>query len=171
MLIIQTTVDQRAMTALARANRKTLRRGRSSPVRTLAWLVVALEGFLTAVYLRGGQKDWPVNALLGLLMLGCLLLEDRVNGALGLRRIPAAGREVNASFQEDSCYVCRSQAGEEWHPYSQIRAAAETEDYFVLLLGRGRGQAYDKKGFTWGTPDEFRALIQKKTGLKIEKIR
>ena len=47
MLVIQTTIDRKAMTALAKMSRKTLRQGRSRPVRTLAWFVVALEIFLT----------------------------------------------------------------------------------------------------------------------------
>lgn len=170
MIVIQTTVSRRAMTALARVNRKTLRRGRSLPVRTLAGFVVALEVFLTALYLRAGRPDWPVNALLGLFMLGCLLLEDQVSGAAALRRIPPEGRVVNATFQEDGHFVLRTQAGEDWWPYFQIKAAAETEDYFFLFPDRNHGQVYDKKGFSWGTQEEFRALIQRRTGLKIQKF-
>lgn len=170
MLIIQTTIDQKAMTAQARANRKTLRRGSSFPVRTLAWFVVALEAFLTVSYLRGGFGSWLPNTLMGLFLLGCLLLEDRINGAVGLRLIPPDHRVVNAAFQDNS-YVCRTQAGENWYPYSSIQAAAETEDYFVLLLDRRHGQVYDKKGFSLGTPEEFREFIRKKTGLKIQEIR
>lgn len=171
MIAIQTTIDQKAMTALARATRKTLRRGRSGPVRTLAWFIVVLEAFLTYTYLRGGEAGWPVNALLGLFMLGCLLTEDRVNGALALRRTPSDSREVNAAFEEGRSYVHRTRAGERWWPYSQIRAAVETKDYFILLLDRSRGHIYDKQGFSWGTPEEFRALIQKQTGLRLQTIR
>ena len=36
MIVIQTTVDRRAMTALAKMARKTLRRGRNGPVRVVA---------------------------------------------------------------------------------------------------------------------------------------
>lgn len=170
-LVIQTAIDQRAMAALARVNRKTLRRGSSFPVRTLAWFVTALEAFLTVIYLRNGHAGWPVNALLGLFMLACLLLEDWINGAVGLRQIQPDSRSVNAVFQEESCYICRTQAGEKRWPYSQIKLAAETEDYFVLLLDRFHGQVYEKKGFSWGTPDDFRALIQKKTGRKVQRMR
>lgn len=171
MFIIQTTVDQKAMTALARVSRKTLRRGRSGPVRTLAWFIVVLEAFLTATYLRGGEDGWQVNALLGLFMLGCILGEDWVNGAVGLRKVPPGSREVNAAFKDESCYVHRTQAAESWYPYAGIQAFCETEDYFALLLNRRHGQIYDKKGFTWGTPEEFRELIQQKTGLKVQFIK
>ncbi len=171
MIVIQSTLDRRAMTVLARVNRKTRRRGRSAPVRTLAWFIVLLETFLTVVYLRAGQRGWEVNALLGLFLLGCILGEDRVNGALALGRIAPDRREVNAAFQEDSCYVHRTGAGESWWPYSQIKAAAETADYFVLLSEQGGGQIYDKKGFSWGSPEEFRELIRKKTGLNMQVVR
>ena len=171
MIVIQTSVDRRAMTALARVNRKTFRRGRSGPVRLLAWFVVFLETFLTAVYIRGGQSGWLTNVLLAAIMLAAILGEDWANGLVGLRDLPANRREVNAAFRDESCYVCRTQAGEDWWPYKQIMAAAETKDYFVLFLDRRHGQIYDKKGFSRGTPAEFRSLIQKKTGHKPQFIR
>ena len=171
MIIIQTTINQRAMTALAKMTRKTVRRGRNGPVRLMAWFVVLLETYLTVIYIRAGLGGWQMNLLLGGIMLACILGEDWVNGAIGLRRTAPEEREVNAAFQDDRCYVCRSQAGERWWLYSQIRVVVETRDYFALLLDRKHGQVYDKKGFTWGTEEEFRALIQKKTGLKIQVVR
>ena len=171
MIINQTTIDRRAMTALAKMSRKSLRRGRSGPVRTLAWFVVVLELFLTYAYIRGGERGWPVNALLALFMLGCLLGEDRINGMVGLRQVLPDSREVNATFQTDSSYVHRTQAAESWFPYGGIRAFCETEDYFALLLSRNHGQIYDKTGFTWGTPEDFRELIQRKTGIKVQYIK
>ena len=172
MVVIQTTIDQKAMTALANLTRKTMRRGRNGPVRLLAWFVVLLEAFLAAIYLRAGVSGWQTNALLGAVMLGCILSEDWVNGAVGLRRTPPGGREVNAAFQEkESCYVCRAQLGERWWPYSQIQAAVETRHYFALLLDRKHGQVFSKQGIAWGSEEEFRALIRTKTGLKIQYIR
>ena len=56
MIVIQTTLDRRAMTALARAVRKTLRRGRNGPVRMLAWFVVLVESFLTASISGAGRR-------------------------------------------------------------------------------------------------------------------
>ena len=65
----------------------------------------------------------------------------------------------------------RTQGAETWWNYDQIKAVAETEDYFALLLGKSQGQVYDKKGFSWGTPEDFRTLIQQKTGLRVQKVR
>lgn len=171
MIVIQTSVDRRAMTALARVNRKIFRRGRNGPVRLLAWFVVLLESFLTAVYIRGGQSGWLTNALLAAIMLFAILGEDRANGLVGLRSVPAGRREVNTAFEDGRCYVCRTQAGEDWWPYQQVMAVAETRDYFVLMLDRRRGQVFDKKGFSCGTAEEFRSFIQKKTGQKPQFVR
>ena len=171
MIVIQTTLDQKAMIALARINRKTVRRGRSSPVRTFACAVAAVELGLAALFLWTGAGGWLVNVLMAAIMLACILGEDRVNGAIGLRRTPPEEREVNAAFQDDRYYVCRSQGGEHWWPYSEIMIAVESKDYFALLLDRKHGQIYDKRGFTWGTPEEFREMIRKKTGLKIQAVR
>lgn len=171
MIVIQTTIDRRAMTALARMTRKTVRRGRNGPVRMMAWLVVALESWLVYISVRHGLGGWGVNALLGGVMLACLLSEDWINGTIGLHRLSPGELEVNTAFQEDSCYVCRSRDGERWWPYSEIMTVVETKDYFALLLDRKRGQVFDKRGFTWGNPEEFRALIRKKTGLNIQTVR
>ena len=169
MFIIQTEIDQESMTALARMTRRTLRRGRNGPVRMLAWFVVILELFLAFLYIRAGAGGWLVNLLLACIMLACILGEDYVNGAIGLRQILPASRSVNAAFKEDG-YVHRTQAGESWGPYRQIRAIVESRDHFAFLLDRTHGQVYDKHGFTWGDPDGFREFIQRKTGLKIQKV-
>ena len=99
-----------------------------------------------------------------------LVLEDRISGAVRLRQIPAEDRVANTTFQENICYVRRTQSGESWQLYTQIKAAAETKDCFVLLTDRRNGQVYPKRDFTMGTPEQFRTLIEKKTGLKIQKF-
>lgn len=169
MFIIQTEINQKSMTALARMTRKTLRRGRNGPVRMLAWFIVVLELFLTFIYIRAGAGGWLVNILLACIMLGCILGEDYVNGAIGLRQVLPASRTVNATFKEDG-YVHRTRAGESWWPYRQICAVVESGGYFALLLDKTHGQIYDKNSFSWGSPDEFRQFIQRKTGLKIQKV-
>ena len=91
------------MTALARVNRKTFRRGRNGPVRLLAWFVVLLETFLTVIYIRGGQSGWLTNALMAAVMLAAILGEDWANGLTGLRGVPENRREVNTAFEDGRC--------------------------------------------------------------------
>lgn len=170
MLINQTAIDRKAMTALAKINRKTIRRGRSSPVRTFAWCVAAVELGLAALFIWTGAGGWLTNVLMAAIMLACILGEDAVNGIVGLRRIPPADREVNAAFQEER-YVHRTQGAETWWSYRQIKAIGEDKDYFAFALDKKHGQIYAKDSFDWGTPEEFREFIQRKTGLRIQKVR
>ena len=93
MLINQTTIDKKAMVALAKINRKTSRRGRSSPVRTFAWCVAVVELGLAALFLWTKAGGWLVNVLMAAIMLACILGEDTVNGIVGLRQILPTSRE------------------------------------------------------------------------------
>ncbi len=99
MIVIQTTLDQKAMIALARINRKTVRRGRSSPVRTFACTVAAVELGLAALFVWTGAGGWFINVLMAAIMIACVLGEDTVNGLMGLRQILPEGREVNVTFK------------------------------------------------------------------------
>ena len=94
-IVIHTTLDQKAMIALARINRKTVRRGRSSPVRTFACTVAAVELGLAALFVWTGAGGWLVNLLMAAIMLFCVLGEDTVNGMIGFRHILPDSREVN----------------------------------------------------------------------------
>ena len=170
MIVIQTTLDQKAMIALARINRKTVRRGRSSPVRTFACAVAAVELGLAALFLWTGAGGWLVNVLMAAIMLACVLGEDTVNGLMGLRQILPDSREVNVTFKDDH-YVHRTKGAETWWNYRQIKAIGEDKDYFALVLDKNHGQIYAKEGFEWGTPDEFREFIQRRTGLRIRKVK
>ena len=170
MVVIQTTLDLKSMTVLARATRKTLRWGSSTAVRLFACGVFVVELLLARLLLRVGDGRWILNLLLGLFMLGCVLWEDRFNGMMSLRQTPLNSRVVNATFQ-DSSYVQRTQAGEQWWPYGSIKAIVEAQDYFAQKKKKNHGQIYDKKGFSWGDIDQFRELIQRKTGLKIQYVK
>ena len=156
------------MVTLARVTRKA--RGRSSTARRLACAVAGMELALTLMLARAGASGWPVNLLLAVILLTCIFGEDHVNGALALRQIPPGSREVNTAFQDDG-YTSRSQSGESWRPYNRVKTLAETEDYFIFVLDQGRGEVFDKKGFTWGDPDRFREYVREKTRLKIRKVK
>lgn len=169
LLINDTTLDQKAMIALAKITRKTLRRGRSRPVRRFAWFAVTVELLLMGLSLWIGDSGWVMNALLAGIMLACILGEDTVNGVIALRQLLPDTREVNATFQEDH-YIHRTRASETWWNYRQITAIGEDKYYFALVIDKSHGQIYSKEGFTWGDPEKFREFIQRKTGKKIQKI-
>lgn len=155
---------------MAKISRKTLRQGRSRPVRRFAWFAVAVELLIMVVSFRVGDRGWVTNALLAAIMLACILGEDTVNGLLAFRQILPDSREVNATFQEDH-YVHRSRMAETWWNYRQIAAIGEDKNYFALVIDKSHGQIYSKKGFEWGSPDEFREFIQRKTSMKMQKVK
>lgn len=162
-------MDKNAMIALARISRKTLHSGRSRPVRRFAWFAVSAELFLAALFLWVGADGWLTNLLLAGIMLACVLSEDAVNGLIAFQQMLPANREVNVTFKEDH-FVQRTQAAETWWDYRQIKAIGEDKDYFAIVLDKNHGQIYAKDSFTWGSPDEFREFIQRKTGRKIQKV-
>jgi len=155
------------MTALARVVRKTRRKNLAQRV---ASAVAGIELAFVVMLIRAGAGGWQVNLALGLLLMACVFGEDRVNGLLSLRQIPPDSREVNTAFQEDG-YTSRTRSGERWWPYRQIRILAETEDYFIFVLDRTHRQVFDKRGFTWGSAEELRTLLERKTGKKVRTFR
>lgn len=168
MLINQTTIDKKAMIALAKITRKTL--GGSRPVRRFAWFAVVVELIIMLMSFLAGDGGWVINALLAGIMLASVLGEDTVNGLIAFRQVLPDSREINVTFREDH-YIQRGQGWETRWNYRPIVAVGEDKDYFALLIDKSHGQIYSKKGFEWGSPKEFREFIRRKTGLKIRKIK
>lgn len=161
--VVETTMDRRAMTALARAARKTLRRRRSRRIRAFGLLVTVLLLLMAAGGRMVGEERWWVNLALALFMMAVTLSEDAINGLIGLRQVQPGSREVTAVF-ESSRYIHRTQAAETHWPYDRIQTVCETGEYFIFLLDGCHGQIYAKRGFTRGTPMAFREFITRKTG-------
>jgi hypothetical protein len=171
---VQTTYDQRTLTVMARVLRKTLRRGRSIAAHIFAWVDIALCVFLQIGFFLIGEfalDGLTVFMILVVLVLLCVIIfEDRLNGWTASRRMIPGTREVQTVFAEDG-YVMTTQAAETHWRYQNIQRVCETKDYFVFLLDKKHGQAFDKARFTRGTPEEFRDFIAEMTGITIESIR
>lgn len=168
MLINQTTIDKKAMIALAKISRRIL--GRSRPVRRFAWFAVILELVIMVISFLAGDGGWVINAILAGIMLASILGEDTVNGLIAFRQTLPDSREVNVTFREDH-YIQRSRASETRWSYRPIVAVGEDKDYFALMIDKSHGQIYSKAGFEWGSPEEFREFIRRKTGLKVQKVK
>lgn len=161
--VVQTTVDSRAMTVLAKAARKTLRRRRSRLVHIFGMAVTAVMLVLALGSWMIGDRMWWLNLALAALMLAVTASEDRINGLVGLRQVQPGSREVTAEFSGGH-YVHRTETAVSLWQYDKVQAVCETGEYFVLLLDSRHGQIYAKKGFTRGTPMAFRDFISRKTG-------
>lgn len=167
-----TEYDREALTTLARTLRKTARRKRSRRSRVVCAVIIALSVLLT-VPLDGGAftldgsviVTWITVAIL----LAVLLLEDRLNGYIAGKRMVPGLRSSAVIFREDG-YSSETEVGTSEFTYRTITALAETENYFVFVFGKNHAQVYDKRGMEGGTAGEFRAFLEKVTGMRVEKV-
>ena len=164
----ETDYNQRALTAMARALRKTLRRKSSRTSRFFGMLIVALAAILT-IPAMDGDFTLTVNIAVTWLAAIGILAEDSINAYIAKRRMLLGTDSAKSSFMDD-CYTSETQVGlSEWK-YDRIDAIAETKGYFVFLFDRSHAQLYDKERISGGSVDEFRSFIEEKTGLPVEYV-
>jgi hypothetical protein len=171
---IQTTYDQKTLTAMAKVLRKTTRKKKNIAVRIFGWAVILfyvlleLSLFLMGEFVLNGRT--AITLLAVLLILLAILLEDRLNGLEASRRMLPGTQEARAVFS-DTEYTVTTQAAETHWKYQKLQKACETKEYFVFLFDQNHAQAFAKAGFAQGTPDELRTFIQEKTGKPVEYVR
>lgn len=167
-----TMYDKNALTTMARALRKTVRKKHSIRSRILGCLIAAL-GIALPLIPRGGEVVFGVRTVISWAMVAViivtLLKEDSINGYFASgRMLPGTDRAI-VVFNED-CYISETDVGKtEWN-YDKIHTVAETERYFVLIFNDTHAQAYDKRSLEGGTLRNFREFISEKTGKSIEQI-
>ncbi len=164
---VKTIYDRKALTAMARGMRKTVRRKRSRRSRIVGWVLVALALLLGAgdLILDPGWEGW-LDLAVAALLLAVLLTEDQINGLLAGRKLLPGSREVETVFT-DADYVTTIQNAQTRWSYESIRAIAEGTEFIVLALSNRHAQAYDKGGISAGTAEELLALLRDKTGLPV----
>ncbi|MBR0311921.1 MAG: YcxB family protein [Oscillospiraceae bacterium] len=58
-----------------------------------------------------------------------------------------------------------------FYRYEDIAALCERGDYYFFFLGKRYGMIFDKRLFTQGDPETFRAFIEQKTGKRFQTIK
>ena len=167
-ITFHTVYDQKAMTALAKGLRKTLRAKRNRRSRILGTLVVIL-GCLLIWSQKTVDVRSVVTAAAMLAIVFALLWEDHLNGRVAKKRGVPGLEEATTTFREES-YHSVTALGETTFYYDKILALAESEGYFILLFGPSHGQIYCKEGMTGGTEMEFRGFLEEKTTLTFKRI-
>lgn len=164
---VKTVYDQKALTAMARGLRKTVRRKRSRRSRAVGWVLVALALLFGVgdLILDPGWEGW-LDLAVAVVLLLILLTEDRVNGFLAGRKMLPGSREVEAVFTEQD-YVTTVQNAQTRWSYASIRAIAQGKDYIALALSDRHAQIYDKGGISGGTAEDLLKLLGEKTGLPV----
>lgn len=170
--IFETTYNKEALTVMAKALRKTVRKKKSRRSHIFGWIVAALGAFLAIEShsdISIGLKNfitWFVVAIL----IFVLLLEDHINGHFAQKRM-LPGTEKAAAVFTEAGYITTTEAGKTEWSYERIGWLAETDDYFVFVFNVSHAQIYDKRNLTGGTADEFRSFIESVTGKTAQRIK
>lgn len=169
-----TSYNQKALTAMARTLRKTVRKKRSFRAHLFGWIVVAFGIFLL---LPLGEDNFEfsfrtiVTLVVILILLLVLLKEDAINGYVARRRqLPQLQSSTTVFPTNDAEYHSSTEVGNSDFRYDNIIALAETADYFVFIFSNSHAQVYDKSSITGGTIEDFRNFIQSVTGLSLQQV-
>ena len=170
-----TTYDQKALTAMAKCLRKTVRKAKSKRSHIVGWVVVALALLLSWPFGENGFTvdfrkviTWLVMAV----MVAALLFEDRINGYFaGKRLLKGTERAVSVFDTESETFTSETAVGKSAFSYAGIQQVAEAEDYFVFVFSANHAQIYDKNSLTGGPAAEFRQFITEKTGKPVVPVR
>lgn len=169
----ETNYDQKGLTALARALRKTIRKKHSRRSHIFGWCVVALAVLLLAAERTLGGP-WALrdtlNLVVAVILIAVLLTEDQVNAFFAKKKLLPGTSSARSVFTEESYTSATEAAVTEFH-YETVLEVCETAAYFVLLFSEQHGQIYDKSTLSGGTAEEFRTFITEKTGKPIVSIK
>ncbi len=168
----ETIYNQKALTTMARALRKTVRKKKSRRSHICGWIVMVLSLLLTVSGFRDGIEISMKNIVTWLAMLcilAVLIWEDAINGYIAGKRMLKGTEKSVAVFQEEGYYSVTEIGKTEWY-YDKILLFAETPGYFVFIFSPSHAQVYDKAGMTSGTAEEFREFMESKTGKYVHKI-
>lgn len=169
----ETKYDQRGLSVMARALRKTVRKKRSRGSHVFGWCVVALDILLIAAQ-RMLDEPWTfrdtLTCVVGVILIVILVTEDQVNAFFAKKKMLPGTSSAKSVFTEESYTSTTTAAATEFH-YETVRQVCETKDYFVLLFSRQHGQIYDKSTLSGGTAEEFRTFIAEKTGKPVAYIK
>ena len=164
-----TEYTQTAVTAMAKALRKTVRSKRNRRSRLFGIIVVIFALFLLLP--TGDEKfvsDFRTLITLAAVavLVFTLIFEDRINGYIAIKRMLPGLKSSTVTFSQDS-YFSQTELGSSQFSYDNIVALAENNDYFVFIFSNSHAQVYDKKSQSGGTAEDFRSFIQTVTEKEI----
>ena len=163
-----TTYDKKALTAMARAVRKTVRAKRSRMVRIWARVIIGL--LAVSLWISWGNI-WQTAA--NCAVMAVLLLinwkEDAFNGYFARRKALPGTSAADTAFYSDR-YLVKTAAAESKRQYDRILALAETGECLVLVMGRNHALAMEKAALEGGSLPEFRRFLEEGSGQSIQNI-
>ena len=165
----ETRYDTKALSVMARALRKTVRKKRSRRSHILGWIVIVFARLLLLADGFALDASTIITSLAALALLLVFLFEDRLNGAVAKKRLLPGTEKAMTVFSEDK-FVSTTDVGKtEWN-YDKILAVAETAAFFVFIFSKNHGQVDDKGSLQGGTADDFRRFIEAAAGKPVQRI-
>lgn len=144
-----TPYDQKALTAMASAIRKTARVKRSRRVRLYAWIIIGL--FLVSHWLSCGSV-WQMTA--NCVAVAALLLvswkKNALNGYFAKRKALPGSDAADTAFYPNHYLVKTAAAESRWH-YDKILALAQTQDHLIFVMGKDHALAMEKASLDGGS--------------------
>ncbi len=156
-----TVYDKKALTVMAKALRKTIRRKHSRRSHVFGWLISVLALALALSDLPAFSFRSGVALLVALILVLTLLFEDTLNGFIARKRMLAGTERAKSTFLPDE-YHSTTAIGESVFYYENVVAIAESKDYFVFLFSFSHAQLYDKRTMSGGTAEDFRDFIARR---------
>ena len=170
--VFETVYDQQAVTAMARALRKTVRKKHSRRSHIVGWVLVVLA---LALSFATGENGFAVTGktvftwLVVLIMVVTLIWEDAINGYFARKRALPGTEHTSTTFDAEGYFSSNAAGDTRWN-YENVLLVAEDANYFVFVLNVNHAQVYDKRRMTGGTAGDFRAFIEDVTEKTVEKI-
>ncbi len=164
----ETEYNAKALAAMAKGLRKTIRKKHSRRSHIFGWIVTVL-GILLVIADFALDFRTVITSLAILMIFLVLLFEDRINGWVAKKRLLPGTEKATAVFTEEE-FVSTTEVGTTQWRYDKILLLGETADYFVFIFSMSHAQVYDKRSITGGTAEEFRGFIEERTGKKVQAI-
>ena len=163
-----TCYDRKALTAMSRAVRKTIRKKSSRLLHIYSWVVIAL--CLLSIWVSWGDP-WYValDSAVILLLLLVQLKEDALNAFFARRWAMPRLEDCDTCFYSDY-YETRFPGSVTQWQYDRILHLAETSRYIIPILGKNHAQACGKADLAGGSVEAFRSFLEQKTGKETQYI-
>lgn len=163
-----TIYDQSALTAMARALRKTVLKKSSRRWWVVGWLVTALGVFA----LLNPQESLPLrlaNLAAVILVLVLQFRRDSLRAWLAKKRALPGTELCSTSFYPDY-YECKIAGASTRWSYDKILRLVDTKEYIVFAMGKNYAQVYQKSQLKGGSVDSFSSFLEQKTGKAMEHL-
>lgn len=162
----KTVYDHKALAAVSRALRKTMRK----KMEWYMWLIfLGLAALALGTVMDASQSIWRRGTYLTVILL-VLFLQwkgDYLNALFAMRKTPPGAEVCRARFYPDYFETEVAGVQTQWK-YTKIRALVETRDYIIFILSKDDAQAYDKSGLEGRSVREFCGFLSRKTGLDVQ---